>query len=351
MTSFSQRRPIERQGEGERESKTAQEAPSRHDQTTRNDLRVSLARLTSRLTTCLAVFTVLFALASTARAASKAKDESANNSLAVGSQAKIQAVNLAINAPTKIDFKSRKEIESLRREFVFQHPELLLYRYEPYSKIFGQIVDGKPWWGLNGQLFYDSGNQSIEGLSEETRFINNPYLLVAANMVLDGYTFSTDRYASKADLARTALPLDCEPAQIYFYPPQAREDITYNVSNFLKESARYVDLPKQLSSAKFDLVAYNARDFGYNFLAVSPQYSRNISRTHATPVPINQFIHCGNSCGYPGGCNNMSPYSKELFDLTLGALPAQAVIYLWKKKPQAPSQLQRPDFMVILNFI
>lgn len=273
-----------------------------------------------------------------------------SNLLAVSSQAKVKLLNLAINPASELDFKSKNEILELRRSAVFQHPELLAYKYEPDSQVFGRIVDGKPWWGLEGQLFYDSGPRSIEGLSEESRFLNNPFLLAAADMVLDGYTYDKGNYSSNADLARTALPRFCQPDSIYFYPPQAREDVTYNVSRFLKESARIVELPKQLSSAKFDIVAYNARDFGYNYLAIMPQYSRNISITHDHPVAINQFIHCGNSCGYPGGCNNMSPYNKDLFDLTLGAVPAQAVIFLWKKPP-SQSQMNRYDFMVVLNFI
>ena len=279
-----------------------------------------------------------------------AREESnQSNRLAVGALAKTQAFNLPINAPTELDFKTKAEIENWRRSCVYQHPELLVYQYQPDKRIFGQIVDGKPWWGLNGQLFFDSGNRSIDGLSEETRFINNPFLLVAANMVLEGYSYSPDRYRSREQLATSALPLDCSPSQVSFYPLQAREDITYNVSKFLLDSARIVELPKQLSSAQFDLVAYNARDFGYNYLAVSPQQSRYISKVHTAPIAINQFIHCGNCCGYPGGCNNMSPFSADLFELTLGALPAQAVIYLWKEKPASINS--KADFTVVLNFI
>ncbi|CAN5414684.1 hypothetical protein BH11CYA1_BH11CYA1_44400 [soil metagenome] len=273
-----------------------------------------------------------------------------SNRLSLGAQAKVQSgVSLTVNNPSEYDFHSRSEIENLRRNFAYQHPELLLYQYTPMPAIFSQIEDGKPWWGLEGQLFFDSGEKSIDGLSEESRFINNPFMLACANMVLDGYQYELSKFPSKDDFALSGLPLYCAASQIAIYPKESREEITYNVTNFMLTSAKIVDLPKQLGSAPFDVVAYNARDFGYNYLAVSTRYSRNINRTSDRPIEITQYIHCGGTCGYNGGCNNMSPYIEGLHGLSLKGLPAQACVYLWRTRPTSVDQT--PDFLVQLNFI
>lgn len=276
--------------------------------------------------------------------------QNSSNRMSLGAQAKAQnSVNLAINGPSEYDFHTRSDIENLRKTFVAQHNELLLYQYTPMPAIFGQIEDGKAWWGLEGQLFYDSGNRSPDGLSEESRFVNNPFLLVCANMVIDGYQYDTSKYPTKEELASAGLPLECAPSQAVIYPREQKEEITYNVSNFMRASAKIVDFPKQLGNAPFDVVAYTARDFGFNYLAVSPRFSRNINKTSDRPIEISQFIHTGNSCGYSGGCNNMSPYIEGLHELSLKAVPAQAVVYLWRSRPNSVDQV--PDFMVTLNFI
>lgn len=273
-----------------------------------------------------------------------------SNRLSLGPSAKVQSfVNLAINPPTEFDFKSRSEIENWRRTCVYQHSELLLYQYTPMQAIFSQIEDNKPWWGLNGQFFYDSGSRSIDGLSEESRFINNPFMLVCANMVITGYLFENSKYPTKEDLANTPIPLECAASQAVIYPRESRQEITYNVSNYLRACAKIVDLPKQLGNAPFDLVAYNARDFGFNYIAVSPRYSRNINKVSERPIEIIQYIHCGNSCGYNGGCNNMSPGIEALDGLTLKGVPAQACVYLWRNRPSSVEQT--PDFIVTINFI
>lgn len=273
-----------------------------------------------------------------------------SNRLSLGEQAKVQsAFNLNINPPSEYDFHSRLEIENLRKSFANQHPELLLYQYTPMPAIFNQIEDGKPWWGLDGQVFYDSGSRSIDGLSEESRFINNPFMLVCANMLLSGYEYESSKFPSKEDFALSGLPLECPPSQAVIYPRESREVISYNVTNFIQTSAKILDLPLQLGNAPFDVVAYNARDFGFNYLAVSPRYSQNVNRTSDRPIEIVQYIHCGGSCGYNGGCNNMSPYIEGLHSLSLKALPAQAFIHLWRARPSSVDQA--PDFIVQLNFI
>jgi len=272
-----------------------------------------------------------------------------SNRLAVGSQAKVQMVNLNINPPSDLNFKSRSEIIELRRRFIYEHPELLCYQYVPMGSIFDGIEDGKPWCGLEGDMLYGPGEKSILGPSEESRFLNNPFVVVAANINVSRYNFNDAKYSDIDDFAhRSFVPFYLLPSQAVMYPQQSREILTYKVSEWLGTVERCMETKFKLEEAPFDLVAYNARDLGYNFMQVDSAYSKGLNKTGSQPVEINQFIHCGGSCGYPGGCNNMSPYSKDLFDFHLTSLPAQAVVYLWRQKPSGSKQAA--DFMVVINF-
>ena len=97
------------------------------------------------------------------------------------------------------------------------------------------------------------------------------------------------------------------------------------------------------------IVAYNARDFGFSYFYIDRARSENISSKSAKePASINQYIHCGGSCGYPGGCNNMSPDQSEL-KIKVSALPAEAHIKLWKNKPAGKDQA--PDMTFVITMI
>ncbi|MBS2005874.1 MAG: hypothetical protein JST01_02460 [Cyanobacteria bacterium SZAS TMP-1] len=271
-----------------------------------------------------------------------------SNRLAVGNQAKAATVNLNINPPTDLNFKTRAEIIELRRRYMYEHPELLSYQYVPTGSIFDGIEDGKPWCGLEGDMLYGPGEKSILGAAEESRFLNNPFVLVAANINVSRYSFNDNKYSDMDDFAhRSFIPFYLLPSSAVIHPQQSREILTYKVSEWLAALERGMETKFKLEEAPFDLVAYNARDLGYNFIQVDSAYSKGLNKTGSSPVEISQFIHCGGSCGYPGGCNNMSPYIKDLHDFNLTSLPAQAVVYLWRQKPGTK---QPADFMVVINF-
>jgi len=86
------------------------------------------------------------------------------------------------------------------------------------------------------------------------------------------------------------------------------------------------------------LHAANARDSGFNYLYVEKDMSENIGslNTQGQAVAIPYFYHKGNSCGYPGGCNNMSPKAPDL-RVRINVLPAVIYIKLWKSKPAKTS--------------
>lgn len=295
--------------------------------------------------TCKKLIVLLCSLISLANPGSSAHAESTNR-LAVGDDAKVSSpVQIGIAPPADFNYKTRAEIEKWRTDRAMLHADLLYYQYRPTSEIFGQITDGKPWWGLLGQTFYGPGPKSIEGNAEESRFLLNPYLLCQANFSIDKFTFDGALYPTQADLATTGMPVDCAIERAIFYAREKRVDLYYDVSKFKQDLTRFVKLPNDFGNIPFDLVAYNARDFGYRYMQVFG--AQEINGVDNRIIEITQYIHTGDSCGYPGGCNNMSPFIKGLHDLTLKALPARMGIGLYKNRP---SSGQSPDMTVVLNF-
>ena len=81
------------------------------------------------------------------------------NQLALGPQAKSAPLDIPLQAPTEFDFVTKAEVLRLRTEAVRRYPDLLASDYTPSEAVFGQIVDGLPWWGIAGQFYYGPGGQ------------------------------------------------------------------------------------------------------------------------------------------------------------------------------------------------
>jgi len=207
-------------------------------------------------------------------------------------------------------------------------------------------------------LFYSGkGERSTDGPSEESRFILNPYLLVAAE--LRGLSIWSDGERALAwdkaritgqDLADPDFPFYCRPAGLRWRPRAAQAAVTYDVSGYLAELNRWTGYPMAVADASLDLIAYNARDMGLSYLYLSLADSDNLSASSPmqAPMAISQFLHAGDSCGYPGGCNNMSPRVPELVNLHIERLPARATIWLWRDRPAGVDQ--PPDMTFTINF-
>jgi len=135
-----------------------------------------------------------------------------------------------------------------------------------------------------------------------------------------------------------------------FFPGDAKALAVYDVTDYDAALKRWQDkLATSAINRKFGLVAYNAKDFGFNLMHVSPTASANISSEHKfrEPIEIEQYLHCGDSSNYPGGCNNMSPEVKAIDTLSYMRLPARVAICLWKQRPV--SVAQRPDFTFFIE--
>ena len=249
-----------------------------------------------------------------------------------------QEIEVQINPPEEFDFLNKSDIYEIRKKFVNAYPSLLkaIYsgEYQPSEEVFGQIEDGKSWWGTLGIYYYGPGEKSIEGPSEESRFICNPYIPVAL----------CERWA------RGITDPEVKPEAIFPRPLTVKWDITqkvvnvkYNVEDYLKKSDEVGDS----KARELKLIAYNAKDLGYRYFYIYPDQLENITITpQDEALLIPQFLHVGTDSGYPGGSNNMSPGYTPL-NIELKDLPAKLVIALWKEKP---SDLKtKPDFMEIME--
>jgi len=245
-----------------------------------------------------------------------------------------ETVDVPLNPPRELDGVSREAILNLRRQYINKISVLAPNNYQPNMDVFGQIQNGKPWWGLLGMCYYGPGKNSILGKSEESRFIINPYLLIGVEEF-------------NAHIVRF-VPLAPEE----FYPTPTRltwsrdgsmGQVTYNITSYYQKALDY-SYPDTHSLYLSD---YNARDFGFNYFEIDSAKSKNITATFDKIIPIIQFMHTGGSCGYPGGCNNKSPSQVDL-EIKWQKLPAKIYLKLWKNSPANATQKSDMDFIIEL---
>ncbi len=253
------------------------------------------------------------------------------NDLAVGHAAVVEKVSISLNPPADFNFKGKDTLLSMRTAQVVKHQNLLTSKYIPDPECYGQIEDQKPWWGTLGLSYYGPGQNSIKGLSLESRFFLNPFLLAGDR---SGLGLPKDR-VTEADLTRKVYPTYLQPSNLVWYPKLRRGEVTYDVSGYKKQMCTLFGYEKYDLRGPRDLTLINARDLGLKFTFIPPNWSSNI--TIGTPMKsvmrIPNFIHRGDSCGYPGGCNNQSPDTPWLQSFTIDKLPARIGFVFWKKPP------------------
>ncbi len=277
------------------------------------------------------------------------------NQLALGEQpSAAEPIDISIQAPSELDGLSRQQVFDQRTTLVEQYPQLLAADYTPDDATFGDIIDGLPWWGMEGQFVHFSGARSIDGPSEESRFLMNPYILVAPDfwpaISYTGFVWDDERLTADA-LQDPAFPYTPYPQSVRWSPQARQMVVTYNTTAWLQAINMWRENRLTYGELVFDLIAYNARDFNLNYVLVRYDLSTNIDKVGerpTAPFAISHYIHQGGSCGYPGGCNNMSPSTPPIQDLLVRQAPAEAVIHLWADRPT--NRDVPPDMVVVLKF-
>lgn len=269
------------------------------------------------------------------------------NDLAIGKSAKVNGpIDISIVAPADFNFKPRAEIFRWRAQEIMKHPELLNGSYALTKAVFGSVEDKKPWWGIYGQGYYGPGQNSIKGPAEESRFILNPFLLVGEAMIC-GLDKSK---VSEQDLINRKFPMFYSPSNLRWWPSQGRAEVTYEISAYKSQLAAMLGFSNWTVASNISFEAINARDLGLKYFYIPPSWAKNIEvgSPMIKPMALNQFVHCGNSCGYPGGCNNMSPRCEQLDNFRFTNLPARISIMFWKAPPTTGSE--KPDMVYTMNY-
>ncbi len=248
-------------------------------------------------------------------------------------------MRVEIQPMAELDFMTRDGIFDMRRAAVLRYPALCGPGYEPSREIFGRILDGKPWWGMLGLCYYGAGDRSIAGLSEESRFILNPFLLVGLD---EGHAYKIN---DPDWVPQEIYPV---PVSLVWKKDRSFAQVTYDVSSF--SLAAFPHISEWVEKRSLGLIAYNARDMGFSYMYVSGKKSKNVvpSNLSREALSIPFILHCGRSCGYPGGCNNMSP-DAPAFMIKVNALPASAYIKLWNNKPK--NTRQAADMIFVIEMI
>ena len=216
---------------------------------------------------------------------------------------------LTINPLTSFTGKTKAEILKLRENYV---KSSVFYddKYKPSEDVFGKIADNKPWWGIDYITCTDKSipiNKIKEGNSEESRFINNPNILIGVQL-------------SKSYIKNEHNSFLCDDKSLLFIPETAyysQKDkmiiVKYNPSdNILKHI-------NNMYYIKLLLIGLNARDFGYNWIYVSNSNNLSFLPETIDSVMVNQkpqkifdHIHLGTACQIEEGCNNASPFQPAL---------------------------------------
>lgn len=247
-------------------------------------------------------------------------------------------IDIGVNPLAELSYKTKDYVYDLRKKYVmdsiFSTPD-----YKPSEDIFGSIKSGKPWVKNTACSKTRGGASFIDGLSEESRFINNPTMLVAIEFP---FTYPAD----EDDNA-----LWCEKAAETMLPKK----ISFNGAK--KEiSVTYENLPFSTigNHAFYTFNGLNARDLGYEYAYIDKKQSTyepkftdsdNISNR---VVKFQNYIHVGGSCKHSQGCNNGSPrqsYLEFKEEQYFDNVNSEREIYikLWKEKPSSPSE--KPDIV------
>ena len=226
-----------------------------------------------------------------------------------------ETISFPINSPREYDFKSKKEIFSVRKKMLKKYPVFFSGKYEPTGPVFAQIEEDKPWWGLQGIECKGPGNNSIDGLSEESRFIDNPFLLLGIDQATVGNGGSNARCSGNYP----------KPSNLKLDTDKRAFSVIYSLVS---------------SNVEYTFAARNALDFGAKYAYADNVSGIEFSNPENVSNKVHQFkdyIHVGKSCGYVGGCNNGSPRQPELlFRVPKGK--GSIHFKLWKKEPTSKDQ-------------
>ena len=263
------------------------------------------------------------------------------NELDIGFHSKApESVLIETNGLSNYNGKTKDQLYDMRTKAANAHANLLKTpTYAPTPSVF-QIDDKANWWSLKGYLFKEAADKN-EGPSRESASFGNPYILVVPEWFADPVNPSNARFPKRSAFANV-FPTYLLPASIKFYPKEQREEIVYNIMPHYNMVKSMMNGNWPLTNLGFNLNAYNAKDFGFNYIYIDASKSKNMQKYSADIKPISQNIAQNKSCG--PSCNDLVGTPDDLIGIKLKDVPAQCHILLWKEKP---SSYVRPADMTV----
>ncbi len=261
---------------------------------------------------------------------------------------------IKINKPVNFSYMPKEQIYKLRNNAV-QDSIFRNYYYKPSEYVFGQIISGKPWISVNGCWSID-GDAEVDNLSEESRFILNPSILVHIDYpMLSSRTKDNQNFCNLQNNFFTRLL----PTSAEYSKQNNRITTTYSQGLPYGAETYKRDVAMGAYQAHYNFNGINARDLGYRYVYLDKSKSKlnntifignnNISNN---VQEFKNFIHLGGSCRVEGGCNNGSPYQSEL-GFMIGNRSNQKLykyyLKLWKNKPASPED--EADIVQIIRII
>lgn len=255
-----------------------------------------------------------------------------------------EKINITLNGLMNYNGKTAEELFALRSKAVAAHPELVT-GYKPTPDLFS--IDSKAsWWGMKGYVFRGKEIDKVEGLSRESAYFGNPYLLVSPEWYCTGMHWTNNRFPKDIDFANV-FPTYVPPVSVTLFPKEKREQLVYDTMKYYNDVRSMQDGPWPISEVSFDLNAYNARDFGFNYLYVDSIQSSNLNKLPPQVIQITQSISTKHNSTCAESCNDLST-PEELQGFKIKNLPAKCFLKLWRQKPV--SHTSDPDLKVELVF-
>ncbi|MGN0018976.1 MAG: hypothetical protein ACI37S_08050 [Candidatus Gastranaerophilaceae bacterium] len=230
------------------------------------------------------------------------------------------------------DLNGKSKIMILAQRKLYVESTIFKNRnYRPSMEVFGMIDDKKPWLGIEALTCKGKGPSAYLGLSEESRYLNNPTMLVGLDRV--NFDEKPKNLCSPVDYLM--------PVKINYSKDDNMIKVVFEVSQYKGELGR-----------NFLLKGLNAKDLGFKYAyadkidnVVFIKQDGNISDD---VYEFKDFIHVGFACGVKGGCNNGSPYQKEL-QYSVINYPAEIHLKLWKKLPKNKNAEGDINYLIILK--
>ncbi len=248
-------------------------------------------------------------------------------------------VEVAVSNHEEFDGKSREEIIVLRSNAVAALGNLAPQNYSPSDQVFGRISDSAAWWGSLGFSYSGPGARAADGPSYDSSFILNPLLLVGLSR--PGAMTSNRKELPEISILPEAVALEIAD-------DLSSGRVRYSMSGYVSAAKEY--WPKNPKSFELRLVAINARDFGFRFLEIDQEKSKQIklSKPSSKPIEIQDALFPSRDCRLGEGCNQLGPRQPE-FEFTLQSLPARIYVKLWRAAPAAGRENADCAFLLDLS--